>query len=111
DPCGHPCPYGQTCDDSTGQCIDNPCVSLQCPQGQYCNPNDHGQCEPDPCLGTTCPSPDQICLGGTCNHQALPDGGIETHVTVGGGGCSTTGGGGGLAIVLALLAARRRRRS
>jgi hypothetical protein len=112
DPCGKPCPFGQVCNDATGQCINDPCQFRNCPRGQYCNPND-GMCEADPCVGTMCPSdpPNQVCKGGTCYNatQFQPDGGAETHVTVGGGGCNSSGGGGGLVLVLGVLLLRRRR--
>jgi MYXO-CTERM domain-containing protein len=87
----------------------------QCPQGQWCNPND-GQCEDDPCVTNMveCPNEGEVCRGGTCldPDTLRPDAAGETHVTVGGGGgCSTTGGAAGLFVGLALLFARRRKRS
>ncbi len=113
DPCGHPCPFGKACNDNTGQCIDDGCANKNCPQGQWCNPNnDGGTCEPDPCLGTACPDPSEVCRGGSCfNPQDfLPDAGEETHVTTGGGGgCSTSGGSAGVLVGIALLLVRRRR--
>ena len=93
-------------------CIDNPCGVVQCPGGQYCNPNNHGMCENDPCVGTTCPDPSQKCLGGTCFDPTdfQPDAGAEQHVTTGGGGgCSTGGGSTGLLVALGLLGLRRRK--
>jgi MYXO-CTERM domain-containing protein len=72
-------------------------------------------CEADPCVGTMCPAdpPNQVCKGGTCYNAGdfNPDGGAETHVTVGGGGCSTGGNGAGLVLVLGVLLLRRRRNS
>jgi hypothetical protein len=113
DPCGHPCPYGLACNDTTGQCIKDPCLdNTNCPKGQWCNPNNGGHCEDDPCTGTMCPDAAQVCKGGTCYDPTsfLPDAGQETHVTVGGGGCSTSGGNAGLLLgTLALLLRRRRR--
>jgi uncharacterized protein (TIGR03382 family) len=91
-------------------CHADPCQFRNCPQGDWCNPND-GQCEPDPCIGTMCPSSDQICKGGTCYNpdHFLPDAGIDQHVTVGGGGCSTTGGDATWFFGLALLLGKHRR--
>jgi MYXO-CTERM domain-containing protein len=113
DPCGKACPFGQTCNDATGKCIDNPCASRDCADGQWCNPNSR-LCEVDPCKlnNITCPGEDEVCLGGTCvdKDSTLPDAAGEAHVTVGGGGgCSTTGGASSLLIGLALLLVRRRR--
>jgi uncharacterized protein (TIGR03382 family) len=116
DPCGKPCPAGQVCHDSDGTCVANPCGAVQCPTGQYCNPNDNGMCENDPCIGTTCPDPAQKCLGGTCFDptQFEPDAGNEEHVTTGGGGgCNTSGGNAGLILAfgaLGLAVTQRRRR-
>ena len=116
DPCGAPCPAGKVCNDSSGECVSNPCQFVTCPGGQYCNPNKGGVCEDDACIGTACPTSEQICRGGTCFDPAefQPDAGVEQYVTTGGGGgCSTGGGatGGTFALGLALgaLALRRRR--
>ena len=115
DPCGQDCPFGKVCNDSTGQCIDDPCPFRDCPEGQWCNPNDGGMCEDDPCVGTMCPAAGQVCKGGTCYDpsQFEPDGGTAQHVTVGGGGCNTgddTSGGGVLLLgTVALMMSRRRR--
>jgi uncharacterized protein (TIGR03382 family) len=114
DPCGHPCPFGQACNEATGMCIEDPCKFRNCPQGQWCNPGD-GQCEDDPCVANniTCPGEGEVCRGGTCvdPDDLRPDAAGAAHVTVGGGGgCSTTGSGTGLLVGLALLATRRRRR-
>ena len=113
DPCGMPCPAGEVCHDNTGQCGENPCDMIKCPQaGQWCNPND-GMCEDDPCVGTSCPTADQICRGGTCYGpgEFAPDAGVGSHVTVGGGGgCNTSGGNASWLVALAAIAALRRRR-
>ncbi len=112
DPCGAQCPFGQACNDSTGECVTNGCGSLNCPTGQYCNPNNNGGvCEDDLCVGTACPSLEQICLGGTCfdPDDLTPDGGVEVRVTAGGGGCSTGGDTGWLLLGIALLFVRRRK--
>ena len=113
DPCNGTCINGQVCNDSSGTCTDNPCNVLNCPQGQFCNPNDGGKFETDPCTGTMCPSPDQQCVGGTCNvPPSAPDAGNQRAlVTTGGGGCSTDGNGAGLLVGLALIGLVRRRRS
>jgi len=114
DPCHHPCPFGQACNDATGECVDDSCPTQNCPQGQWCNPNNNGgTCEDDPCVGTACPSPDQICRGGTCfdPNDFLPDAGIEDKVTAGGGGCNTGGDAGGFGLLLGLGALLMRRRS
>jgi hypothetical protein len=111
DPCNAPCPFGQACNDNTGECVANGCPSLNCPQGQWCNPNnDGGTCEDDPCVGTACPNDDEVCLGGTCYDpdDFAPDGGVEVRVTAGGGGCDTGGGNGWLLLGLALLFLRRK---
>ncbi|MBL9020464.1 MAG: hypothetical protein JNL83_40140 [Myxococcales bacterium] len=116
DPCMKPCPFGKVCHDTTGQCVDNPCEFVTCPQGQYCDANDNGMCKDDPCVGTTCPNPGEVCRGGSCFDPAdfLPDAGMEEHVTTGGGGgCSTGSGTGGtlaLGLALALYTVTRRRR-
>jgi hypothetical protein len=114
DPCGEPCPNGQVCHDETGQCVNNPCSVINCPQGQWCNPNNNGTCEDDPCVGTQCPNENEVCRGGTCYDPAAfaPDAATEQHVTTGGGGgCSTGGGssGAGLALGLAVMLMRRKR--
>jgi hypothetical protein len=118
DPCGKPCPFGQACNDNTGQCVDDGCDLQNCPQGQWCNPNNNGgRCEPDPCVidAIECPTPEEVCKGGTCYDPVdfLPDAGVPVIVTTGGGGgCSTGSGGAGLLAGLALLviAPWRRRR-
>jgi uncharacterized protein (TIGR03382 family) len=116
DPCGERCPAGRVCHDETGECVNNPCEFVTCPQGQYCNANKNGVCEDDPCVGTQCPNEGEACVGGTCYDPAdfLPDAGVETHVTTGGGGgCRTSSGGAGgtfaLGLVLGVLLLRRRR--
>ena len=115
DPCGEPCPRGQACHDDTRECVDDPCQFIDCPVGQWCNPNSNGRCEDDPCVGTSCPNPGEVCRGGTCYDPAMfaPDAAVEEYVaTGGGGGCSTGGGtslGAGLALGLTLLRRRRRR--
>lgn len=108
DPC-ETCPPSLVCHDPTGQCIDDPCSFVQCPQGQYCNKNNNGECEDDPCVvfGITCPDPAEVCYGGTCAVPVVPD---EERVTTGGGGGCSAGGGGSVAFGLALLLATRRRR-
>ena len=117
DPCGHPCPFGKVCHDDSGQCVDNPCGFVTCPQGQFCNGNNGGMCENDPCVGTKCPNPADVCKGGTCfdPNDFLPDAGMEEHVTTGGGGgCNAGGGAGGmmfLGLLVAGLVSRRRRTS
>jgi Notch-like protein len=116
DPCHMPCPFGKACNDNTGQCIDNPCAFVTCPQGQFCDEHDGGMCKDDPCVGTTCPNPGEVCKGGTCYDPAsfLPDAGMEEHVsTGGGGGCNAGSGAGGtlaFGLAFALFAATRRRR-
>jgi uncharacterized protein (TIGR03382 family) len=113
DPCMHPCPFGEACDDMTGKCIADPCQFRQCAQGQWCNPHD-GKCETDPCLGVHCPGTGQVCKGGSCYDPATfqPDAGQEIHVTAGGGGCNAGGGAGGLlAFALLLVLPRRRSKS
>ena len=127
DPCGHACPFGQSCNDTTGNCIENPCKFRECLAGEWCNPND-GQCESDPCCinnicgascpatatdCSACPNPGEVCRGGTCldpQDEEL-DGGNESHVTVGGGGGCNTGGGSSGALIagLALILRRRKR--
>ncbi|MDX2092322.1 MAG: VWA domain-containing protein [Kofleriaceae bacterium] len=114
DPCGEQCPPGRVCHDATGECINDPCDIIQCPQGQWCNPNNNGACEDDPCVGTACPNEGEICRGGTCYDPSMfaPDAAVEQLVTTGGGGgCSTGGGssGAGLALGLAMMLVRRRR--
>jgi len=115
DPCGKTCPAGQVCQDDSGLCVPNPCEFVQCPQGQYCDPNHNGMCKDDPCVGTQCPDPNDVCRGGTCYDPSafLPDAGMEEHVTTGGGGgCNAGGDSGGLVVLglaLAALVTRRRR--
>ena len=64
-------------------CTD-PCQFVQCPQGQWCNPNhDGGTCEDDPCVGTTCPNAGEVCkrrhllrpgrLQARCRHRGARD--------------------------------------
>ena len=109
-PCGQACPAGKACNDSSHQCIDDPCQFRTCPKGQWCNPN-NGFCEDDACIGTACPDPEQICKGGTCYDPS--DNNREAHVTVGGGGCASNGsiqGGAGVAIAFIVAMHRRRRR-
>ncbi len=111
DPCGAPCAFGLACNDNSGQCVPDGCGTMNCPTGQYCNPNNNGgTCENDLCVGTQCPSPAQICRGGTCYdpEDLGPDGGVEVKVTAGGGGGCNTGGEAGLLIGLAFLLRRRR---
>ncbi len=114
DPCGHACPHGQVCQDSTSMCQADPCTAVLCPQGEWCDPHGDGTCSNDPCVGTACPSADQVCVGGTCETPPVidtPDGEPEQHVTTGGGGGCNTGGDStlvfGLALGLAALARRR----
>jgi hypothetical protein len=111
DPCGAPCPFGQICHDETGECIADPCEFVNCPQGQWCDPNSDERCQDDPCLGTTCPNEGEVCRGGTCYapSEFAPDAAIEQHVSVGGGGGCNAGGDAGLGLGLALLLMRRRR--
>ncbi len=116
DPCGKACPFGQVCDEPTAECVRDPCLFIQCPQGQECDSHHGGACVDSPCAGTMCPSPDEICKLGTCYDPAdfRPDAGTEEYVTTGGGGgCGTSGGTGGVvALALGLgLALLRRRRS
>ena len=112
DPCGHACPYGQTCHDETMMCVPDPCTLRQCPSGQWCNPHD-ALCEDDPCVGTTCPGAGEVCIDGTCDDPVPvgPDGGTgePEHITAGGGGGCAAGGSSSMLVGLALLALRRRR--
>ena len=112
DPCGKACGFGRACDDESGECVENPCGFVQCPQGQECDPNDDGKCVNSPCVGTMCPNAGEVCKLGTCYDPKdfQPDAGVEEYVTTGGGGGCAAGGGAGLAAALALLLARRRRR-
>jgi len=112
DPCSTPCPFGKACNDNTGECVDNNCALQNCPQGQWCNPNNNGgTCETDPCVvdSIECPNPGEECRGGTCVDPAdfLPDAGVEVRVTTGGGGGCSTSGGAGLLLGLVLLAIGR----
>jgi uncharacterized protein (TIGR03382 family) len=116
DPCGAPCPFGKACDDATGECVQDPCGFVQCPQGEECDPNHGGVCVNSPCLGTTCPEPGQICKLGTCYDPSVfaPDAGHPELVTTGGGGgCGAAGGDASglaaLALILGLALSRRRR--
>ncbi|HTL38743.1 MAG TPA: MopE-related protein [Kofleriaceae bacterium] len=114
DPCGHPCPFGQVCNDNTGKCINDPCGVVTCSTGEWCNPSS-GQCENDPCIinDVKCPNAGEVCVGGSCvdPDTLRPDAAGESHVTVGGGGgCSTTGNSStGVLLALALVMIRRRR--
>ncbi len=114
DPCGGPCPSGEVCEDSSGQCVDDPCQGQFCPQGEWCNPQT-GDCEQDPCLGVECPNEGDECEGGTCfdPDDFQPDAGPDDHDYVapgGGGGCSTSGGGASLVLLLGLVLLIVRRR-
>ncbi|MBK9035724.1 MAG: hypothetical protein IPL61_31490 [Myxococcales bacterium] len=114
DPCGGPCPGNRICDETSGTCVNDPCLGQPCPVGQACN-SQNGQCEQDPCLGVTCPNTGEVCANGTCFTPPPPiDAGPvdEDRVTTGGGGgCQTSGdGGAGLGVLaLALTAILRRR--
>ncbi|MGN6109490.1 MAG: MopE-related protein, partial [Kofleriaceae bacterium] len=113
DPCGAPCPFPKVCNDATGTCVNDPCLPVQCPQGQECNPNQGGQCQDSGCIGTVCPNPGESCHLGTCDRPSGPDADVEVRVTTGGGGgCAAGGEAGGLSglVGLALLAVLRRRR-
>lgn len=35
------CPYNRICDQTTGECVDDPCVAIDCPEGLKCY---KGQC-------------------------------------------------------------------
>jgi uncharacterized repeat protein (TIGR01451 family) len=114
DPCGQPCPGGQVCNDTTGSCVADPCRFVNCPQGQWCNPNAGGQCQEDPCVGSgvMCPGPGEVCRGGTCyTPMAQPDAGTDEYVTTGGGGGCAAGGDAGWLLGLALLGLARRKRA
>jgi hypothetical protein len=116
DPCGEPCEPGYVCQESTGECVVDPCNATGCPQGQACD-SQTGECVQDPCLGVTCPELGQVCDFGTCygpDHFQPDAQGPPELVTTGGGGCSSSGGGGGgggVLVAFALLALRRRSRS
>ena len=119
EPCPDGCPGSQVCNETTGECMDDPCQGQpSCPEGEWCNPQS-GECEVDPCLGVVCPGADQVCVAGTCfGVDDLVDAGVDAdteqeYVTAGGGGgCATGGGAGGgvlvLGLGLALRALRRR---
>ena len=107
DPCGRPCGFGFVCDEARGECVNDPCPGVACPQGEACNPQS-GQCHQDPCLGVQCPNAGEVCREGTCDEPVLPpDAGVGddggSYVTAGGGGCSTGRGGGAGALVLVLV--------
>jgi hypothetical protein len=59
---GSDCPPHQKCDLTTGQCLDDSCISKGCPAGQICAGY---TCVQDPCPPGTCP-PYQGCANGTC---------------------------------------------
>ncbi len=102
-PCAAACFPGQVCHESSGECVNDPCIGRTCPQGQACD-SQTGQCGADPCLGVTCPGTGEICKEGSCYDpgQFMPDAGSSTpeYVTAAGGGCATENGSGGAAIVL-----------
>jgi uncharacterized protein (TIGR03382 family) len=108
-----PCPFGQVCIETAGECQTDACQMIPCPIGQYCNPQTV-ECETDPCNGTTCPGAGQVCKGGTCfdEEDLRPDAAGAVRVTTGGGGGCSTSGGGSFALLglLALGLVSRRRR-
>lgn len=110
-PCGGACESGQVC-SSDGVCQNNPCTA-PCLEGQICNPAD-GECVQDPCLGVECPN-DGVCDFGTCFDPSHGDAGppVDNQYVSpgGGGGCSTGGGTGALSgLLLMLLLAWSRKR-
>jgi len=102
-PCGGNCEAGKVC-SSDGVCVDNPCTA-PCLVGQACDPST-GDCVQDPCLGVDCPG-DGVCDFGTCRSPSFGDAGPPVdHQFVnggGGGGCSTGGSSGPLGGLLLLL--------
>ena len=64
------CPEGDACDPQTGNCVADPCTTITCPQGQFCD-------------------------FGECRTPSVPIGDRE-YVTPGGAGCTVTGQSGSL---------------
>jgi MYXO-CTERM domain-containing protein len=64
-----PCPFGFDCKDLTDvdppgrYCVESPCRDVECPAGEFCDP-DTGACV-DPCTTVEC-LPGQTCQGGLC---------------------------------------------
>ncbi len=110
-PCGGLCEDGQVC-SSEGVCHNNPCTA-PCREGQVCDPAS-GDCIQDPCLGVDCPG-DQVCDFGTCFGPGHGDAGPADHQFVsggGGGGCQTGGTSGlGMGLLLLMLTLWWRQRS
>lgn len=67
-PCGpgeFPCPFGHYCANipEGRYCLEDPCASLQCPDGFICE-RDTGECR-DLCEGVEC-DPNEVCQSGVC---------------------------------------------
>jgi uncharacterized repeat protein (TIGR01451 family) len=71
---GRQCPAGQTCQPSTGECLDL-CAGVRCDDGLRCDP-DTRRCQPDDCFffQDDC-GPDQACIDGHC--AAHPCAGVD----------------------------------
>jgi MYXO-CTERM domain-containing protein len=87
-PCGAPCPRGEVCDESTGQCVGDQCGSVTCDGGTCCDPVT-GACGNCPCEGVVCPGELQ-CDNGDCIEPSQGQGGAGG---TGGSSAASTGAG------------------
>lgn len=112
DACGGPCPSGQMCNTSNGQCVADPkCANVACHTTQGCVA---GKCVDNPCTYTTCPAGTQcVDFSGMCMPARDPnDTGMNTgcQCDLGGRSHASELGPLGALLVLALLMYRRQRR-
>ncbi|MHC4815653.1 MAG: MopE-related protein [Planctomycetota bacterium] len=63
------CEDYEKCELTTGQCVDDSCVTQGCPDGQICVAH---QCVTDPCPPGTCPE-NQMCSEGKCYDVCTKD--------------------------------------
>jgi hypothetical protein len=86
--CDPACANGQACDlsQTPPACVQSKCDPNPCTDGSFCDPVT-GQCGNDPCEGVLCPQ-DQTCSKGDC-HQGGAGGGTSTSSTSTGSGGTT----------------------
>ncbi len=102
--CSQLCPTGEVCDPNQHACVPSMICNPACLPLQVCNPLT-GQCVDDPCNGVVCPDM-QVCSNGQCGTGV--NGQLVT--AAGGGGCSTSGGDPSLLVGLGALALILRRK-
>jgi MYXO-CTERM domain-containing protein len=86
-----PCEGGDSCEMSSGQCVETPCLGVTCDPGKVCKA---GTCV-DLCDGVACP-PGEVCQSGQCvADMSSMMSSSSTGEFVGAGGSSPAGGMGG----------------